>query len=330
MTSLAGMAAALMSSVGGREAAADRSTPRESRQRARDGSTVRWGGPSMAPLPDVIAPGAPVLVEAAVAPVRPGHSLIVEYRTNGGPVRQAVGVAEPLRHDLNGRVFRTVLPGQAGGLIEYQPVLCFAGQPVSPRLVETAACPWYRVRSDAAPGEPSHPPAAATALAEAAPRWNWNARFLGACTIALQKEGVGDVPDGLRIIWRFAAAHFSGPILFGDYLPGAADWMRIRPDGVAIVQVQGCIQTPGGARVYTSYGGYLELGPDGYARAQREDFDPWPPFVCAATYATADKDLGWLNRAQCLILGRVDMKTLRVESDAYLVEVGGRNPSSTV
>jgi hypothetical protein len=138
---------------------------------------------------------------------------------------------------------------------------------------------------------------------------------------------VGVVSDGFRIIWRFVEARFVGPVLEGRFLPGAADWMRIRPDGVAIVQVQGCIETRSGARVYTTYGGNLELGRDGYARALRGEFDPWPPFVCAPTYATADKELEWLNRAQCLIVGRVDMKALTVESDAYFIEVGGRKNS---
>ena len=303
--------------------------PEGSMQRASDGSTLWWAGRDMAPLPDAIAPGIPVLVDVRVAPVKPGHSVIVEYRLNGGPVRHAVGAAEPGARDGNGRVFRAVLPGQAGGVIEYLPVLCFAGQPNSPRLSETADCPRCRIGSAGAPTEDSPLSSAPAAQAAGAPRWNWSSKFLGACTIALEKEVVGAVPDGLRIIWRFTEARFSGPILKGAYLPGAADWMHIRPDGVAIVQVRGCIETPDGARIYTTYDGYLELGPDGYARARREEFDPWPPFVCAATYATADKDLGWLNRAKCLILGRVDMKALRVESDVYLVEVGERKSMLT-
>jgi hypothetical protein len=45
--------------------------------------------------------------------------------------------------------------------------------------------------------------------------------------------------------------------------------------------------------------------------------------VGAPTYATADKALQWLNRAQCVVVGRVDMKALR-EYDAYLIEVGAR------
>ena len=54
----------------------------------------------------------------------------------------------------------------------------------------------------------------------------------------------------------------------------------------------------------------------------RDEFDAFPPFVTAPTYTTADKELAWLNRAQCLGLGRVDTKAMRIESDVYIVERG--------
>ena len=66
----------------------------------------------------------------------------------------------------------------------------------------------------------------------------------------------------------------------------------------------------------------VDLGRDGYARALRGESDPLPSFVGAPTFATADKELEWLNRAQCIVVGRVDMKALRVEYDAYAIEVG--------
>jgi hypothetical protein len=56
----------------------------------------------------------------------------------------------------------------------------------------------------------------------------------------------------------------------------------------------------------------------------RDEFDPLPPFVAAPTYATADKELAWLNRAQCIGVGRVYMKPGRLEYDVYVVRVGGR------
>jgi Protein of unknown function (DUF3237) len=107
-------------------------------------------------------------------------------------------------------------------------------------------------------------------------------------------------------------------------LPGGGDFMRIRQDGIGIVNVvTEFLQTLTGARLYCSYGGMFDLGPDGYARAMRNDFDAFPPFVTSPTYTTADKKLAWLNRAQCLGLGRVDTKAMRIEADVYVVSVGG-------
>jgi len=295
--------------------------------RARDGSALWWGDADTPQPPQVVPPGAATPIAVAVSPMRPGHAVSVEYRINGGPIREAIGLLEPRVHDVNARIFRAVLPGQSGGLVEFLPVLRFAGQPISARLAESAECARYQVGRGAAPIETAQSSATLSANSAGEPRWDWDARFLGTCTILLQKEFVGPLPDGLRIIWRFADARFVGPAFEGVFLPGAADWMRIRTDGVGLVQVMGCIETRTGARVYTTDSGVLDLGADGYARALRGDFDPLPAFVGAPTFATADEELKWLNRAQCFAVGRVDMKALRVEYDAYLIEVGGRKPS---
>jgi hemoglobin len=54
------------------------------------------------------------------------------------------------------------------------------------------------------------------------------------------------------------------------------------------------------------------------------EYDRLPPVVVTPTYATADPRLEWLNRAQCVGVGRVDMAALRVEFDVYVVRVGER------
>ena len=144
-------------------------------------------------------------------------------------------------------------------------------------------------------------------------------------TVTLRKEVVGPTPDGLRIDWHVTEGHFIGPGFAAAVLPGGADWMRIRQDGVGVVNVTACLETRQKVRIFASYGGFLDFGPDGYARALRDQFDPHPPLVVTPTYATADPQMAWLNRAQCLGVGRIDMNTLRVEFDAYVVSVGGRN-----
>jgi Protein of unknown function (DUF3237) len=155
-------------------------------------------------------------------------------------------------------------------------------------------------------------------------RWEWDATFLWAGTVAIRKEVIGAVPDGMRINWHVTEGRFVGPRFEGVVLPGGANWLRIRKDGVAVVNVTECLQTRTGARIDCLYDGILDLGADGYARAMRGDFGILPPFVLAPTYATADQELAWLNRAQCIGVGRVDMKALHAEYDVYVIQVGQR------
>jgi Protein of unknown function (DUF3237) len=294
-------------------------------QRALDGSVLSWGDADTPGLPPLIAPKTPQLLTVLVSPVRPGHSVVVEYRSNGGPIREAIGLPVLSAGSVNGRLFRTMLPGQAPGEVEFLPVLRFAGGSISPRLADTIAPPAYRVGPAAtAPAEPPTP------LIDTAgqPRWDWDTKFLGALTAMVSQETVGPTPDGLRIDWHVTEGKFVGPHFEAVVLPHATDWMRIRRDGVAIVSVQACFETLAGSRIYGSYGGIFDLGPDGYARALRNDFDQLPPVVVTPTYATADKQLEWLNRAQCVGVGRVDMVAKRVEFDVYLIQVGGHKPTS--
>ena len=303
--------------------------PAGSRREARDGSVLWWGKADTPGPPQVVSAGLPTRITVAVSPVRPGHTVAVEYRSNGGPVCQTIALPVPGAHNAPARLFRALLPGQPSGLVDFLPVLRFAGQPISPRLTESTDYPRYQV-GGAAPGVAppgASPGPSGTPGAELAgkPRWDWNTTFLWTSSIGIRKEVIGRVPDGLRINWYFTGGRFVGPDHEGIVLPGGGDFMRIRQDGIGIVNVvTEFLQTLTGARLYCSYGGMFDLGPDGYARAMRNDFDAFPPFVTSPTYTTADKKLAWLNRAQCLGLGRVDTKAMRIEADVYVVSVGGR------
>src|SRR5262249_8725710 len=306
--------------------------PAGSRREARDGSVLWWGKADTPGPPQVVSAGLPTPITVAVSPVRPGHTVAVEYRSNGGPVRQTIAFPVPGPHNAPARPFRALWPGQPSGLVDFLPVLRFAGQPISPRLTESADHPQYQVGRGAAP-VPTASAAPATARSSATPsvelagkpRWDWSAKFLWTGSIGIRKEVIGGVPDGLRINWYFTEGRFVGPDHEGVVLPGGGDFMRIRQDGIGVVNVvTEFLQTRTGARLYCSYGGMFDLGPDGYARALRDDFDAFPPFVTSPTYTTADKELAWLNRAQCPGLGRVDTKAMRIESDVYIVSVGGR------
>ena len=210
-------------------------------------------------------------------------------------------------------LLRAALSGEPSVVVGRLPVLRLVAQAIAPNLGTLFTTPPHE----------EHSGTVAEVSCER-PRWAWNARFLGSLTAMLRKEVVGVMPDGLRINWHVTEGSFVGPGIDAIILPGAADWTRIRQDGVGIVNVQACLETRTGQRIYASYGGHFDLGPDGYARALRDDFDPLPPVVVTPVYATADPRFAWLNRAQCIGVGRVDMRALRLEFDVYAVQVGDR------
>ena len=190
-----------------------------------------WWGTSDAPAPPhVVSPGHPTPITVAVSPVRPGHAVTVEYRANGGPIRQAMALPLPGAHTTNERLFRALLPGQPSGLVDFLPVLRFAGQPISPGLAESTDYPRYQVGGGAAPGTTASAPPRATAGSSATPgaelagkpRWDWNTRLLWTSSIGIRKEVIGRslmVCASTGISQRDAS---SGRITRASYCPGAA------------------------------------------------------------------------------------------------------------
>jgi truncated hemoglobin YjbI len=210
-------------------------------------------------------------------------------------------------------LLRATIPGEPGGVIGQLPVLRLVAQQISPGVHSPVRTPPY--------GEP---PSGAAGTSDQQRRWGWNTTFLGSLTATLRKEVVGVMPDSFRINWHVIDGSFVGPGVEATILPGATDWSRIRKDGVGTVNVQATLETRTGERIYARYGGLFDLGPDGYARALRDDFDPLPSVVVTPVYATAAKRFDWLNRAQCIGVGRMDMSTLRLEFDVYVVRVENR------
>jgi hypothetical protein len=222
-----------------------------------------------------------------------------------GPQPVATGSSIPL--------LRAAIPGEPGGMVGQLPVLRFVAAQISPAL-----------RALVTPPPDAERPRAAAVPVGQQRRWGWHTTFLGSLTATLRKEVVGVMPDSLRINWHVIEGSFVGPGMEATILPGATDWSRIRQDGVGTVSVQATLETRAGERIYANYGGLFDLGPDGYARALRGDFDPCPPVVVTPVYVTAAERFEWLNRAQCIGVGRIDMSMLRLEFDVYAMRVGDR------
>jgi hypothetical protein len=92
----------------------------------------------------------------------------------------------------------------------------------------------------------------------------------------------------------------------GQVRPFGADWMRIRPDGVATIDVRATLQTDDDALIYMRYTGYRH-GPANVmqALADGEEVDPTTYyFRIAVTLETGAEKYSWLNQIVAVGTGR--------------------------
>jgi hypothetical protein len=83
------------------------------------------------------------------------------------------------------------------------------------------------------------------------------------CTLDImvgRMQAIGAGPQGERRIAEVTGGTFQGPRLNGRILPGGADWILVRPDGVTQLDVRVTLETNDGALIYLSYRG-LRHGP---------------------------------------------------------------------
>jgi hypothetical protein len=199
---------------------------------------------------------------------------------------------------------------------EYWPVVSRSGLVVE-KLPARSTRGIQPTPSDIAPAPPT-----------AVPRYQWASEFLGAFTVQLIKppESFGPGPDGMHITYYIESGEIRGPKINGKVRGG--DWMLLRHDGVGVAESRITYETGDGALLLSRYYGILDLGPDAYQRAQRNEFDPAPPLVLAPQFITSHPNWLWLNRLQCLAVGRADMVDLIVRLDIYAIRAGQPLPSS--
>ena len=139
---------------------------------------------------------------------------------------------------------------------------------------------------------------------------NWDAErapdleflFEARVQLHLPPMDLGAVPDGNRVIFRVKEGVFEGPHMKGRVVPdGGADWIRIRPDGVGLLDVRFCLETHDNALIYAHWQGRTWSAPEDaeYAYDVSKPDDPsgaWRYYFRAAPFfETSDKRYDWLN-----------------------------------
>ncbi len=106
-------------------------------------------------------------------------------------------------------------------------------------------------------------------------------------------EVIGPVPDGARANFYVSGGEATGPKVHGKLLPVGGDWLVVRTDGVAILDVRNTIETRDEeALIYTTFSGVGDLGEDGYERFLRGELSGTVPLRVVPRFLTATPTIG--------------------------------------
>lgn len=136
----------------------------------------------------------------------------------------------------------------------------------------------------------------------------------------LPPELIGPAPDGVRINFYLTGGELEGPRLRGTIRPLGADWLLVRPDGVGLLDMRMTLEANDGALIFATYQGVLDHGPDGFRNALSGSLLPnGTPFQTAPRLHTAHPDYLWLNRLQCVGIGKMFPEHGEARCDVYAV-----------
>lgn len=258
--------------------------------------TLRW--PEQCDLPD-----RKVLVEAG--PASPKHILNLVYSVDGGSTRMSRGWPVGINPENGLQIFAALLPETpVGAVLRWWPVLSDGLRELAPESV----------------ADTSDSPQPAPATGAAGSPFPYQMEYLARVTAPLEKAPtmIGDTPEGLMIAFPLGKnGTVRGPKLNGKIEHVGGDWMRVRPDGVGISEIRVVVDCDDGTKFMGEYGGVVNFGRDGYAALSRGGGPKMAEVQLAPRFISADSKLDWLNRVQCVGLGRVTMADLLVEYDLY-------------
>ncbi len=277
-----------------------------------------WYGTPDAPAPfdhEVVPRDAASLVVGA-HPANPTNSILVHYRVDGGLLQAVPGHEIRVDHDRNCHYFGVRFPSfSAGNVVDYSPVLSCGGRQVPPPGPEREFPSTFRLgpKKGSARAMSSQRAAPVLTLAPAL-------SFLAKITVYLDRvEYVGETPEGVRIDFYADKGSVAGPRLTGSVLPGAADHMYVRQDGIGVLHVRFVIATTDGAKLEVEDTGTVDFGSNGYAKALANKLPSETDVVISPRLLTGHPRYLWLNRLQCLGVGRTKLDQACVEYELYSV-----------
>lgn len=284
-----------------------------------NGLCMRWTNT----VQDASRQGQRVLVEAG--PISPANVLKVIYSVDGGPERLVRGWCVGKDPETGMQAFAADLPAvPAGQSLRWRPVLTQGTRVVDPGPRADAP----EERGIVPLPETSVPKQAAEAEDVSKPLFPLHLEYLFRIFAPFDHKtySLGKTPDGMPMRFSLVAGGVvRGPAMNGEILDAGGDWMRVREDGIGVVDVHALIRPDTGGMLMTYYSGIADFGPDGFARMQAGNPPDIVPVRLTPQYLTSDAKWAWLNRVQCIAIGEVNMPNRMLQYDEYVMcsKVGG-------
>jgi hypothetical protein len=276
-----------------------------------------WYGTPDAPAPlDEVASRTDASLVVGVHPASPTNTVFVRYRVDGGIAQSVPGQELHTDYDKQSQYFTVKFPPfPSGSLVEYSPVFSCAGRQVpSPRLADRFPSKFLLAKK-AAPLSKAPMPSV--------PAGQWFApdfEFLFGVNVRIDEPVfVGESPEGVRVDIFALDGTVVGPKLHGRVLPRSSDHIFVRPDGVAMIRIRAIIATDDGAMLEVEETGTAELGPSGYERARSKNLPSRIDLVFCPRYLTGHSKYLWLNRLQCVGVGKTRLDESRFHYDVFAV-----------
>ncbi len=132
-------------------------------------------------------------------------------------------------------------------------------------------------------------------------------------------EVIGPVPEGIKVNFYNAGGTISGPHVRGKLRAAGGDWVTVRRDGIALLDVRVTFETDDGAAILVTYPGIADFGADGYDNFSRGQLPPLVKLRISPRFHASHEKYLWLNRLHCFGVGEYDSAARTATYDVYAV-----------
>jgi hypothetical protein len=131
-------------------------------------------------------------------------------------------------------------------------------------------------------------------------------------------ERIGPSPDALVSHYAVAGGDVQGPLLAALTVQSGSEWTCLRGDGIASVEARHTLRTASDALIFASLTGIYDLGERAYEDVlMGERLGGFARAELSLRYQTDQPDYRWLNRLQCIAIGKRDFTHSRLTIDIY-------------